>query len=400
MFLVGVGAAVALPAAVAAPPASGQSAAAPNSPTGSTAAPESCKPENAGPEKLVSMTDFAKSVSPQDPTAIRAAAIQNSDMDAVSFQPPAGFDPLTASNDLLTKFGFPVKPDDPSAAAIWTKQMQKVKAYLASKPPLSGLCTLPAREEPPTQVSDATAGLQTSNGSQSVTSSQAPHNSLNWGGMWNNDKPSNFYTSISATYKQPTFVSACTSTSGHSTWVGLGGISGRPLMQVGTDHVRGNLSSDFAFWETFGGPVPTGGQNVIPNMSVHAGQPYTAEVYYDKNADVATFRVIDKNGNTQGYLLHGYTVNGTFYPASDWYYGDPAEVIDERTYYGFLPQFTETTGPTAWSNIQANEQNAGNFPWQEVDMYAESNGQGDLLDYPEFPGGSTFTMNNRWWNCE
>lgn len=392
MLAAGATAAFALPAA-ARVPSTGETAA-PKSITSSSATglPANCEPESVGSEQLVTFDNLSESASMDDPTAVRAGRIQSSTMSGYSFQPPPGFDPLTAPNNLMTMYGFPTRPTDPKAAALWAGQMQKVKQYLDSDPPLQGLCSMPSHGSnvvpAPVQPTQARAGS---------TSSQAPFASRNWGGMWNNGGGPSAYYSISGTYKQPTFVNNCTSTSGHSTWVGLGGYNGRPLMQVGTDFVVNHLNNDYAFWETVGGPgtVP---EQVISGFSVQGGQGYTPEVSYNGSNHVATFRITDTNGHTQGYALQGWTINGEFYPASFWYYGDPAEAVEERTYYGFLPQFTKTTGATDWGNIQVNGQTSKNFPWQEIDMW-EPNSQGDLLDYPAFPSGSTFQMNNRWWNC-
>ena len=54
----------------------------------------------------------------------------------------------------------------------------------------------------------------------------------------------------------------------------------------------------------------------------------------------------------------------------------------------------------AIGQTQTNGQRASVFPNQEVDMYEDSNAQGDVLDYPQFPGALTYTMNNCWWNGE
>lgn len=70
-----------------------------------------------------------------DPVSLVAARLQalgcdNSDINLqgvgegeVTNVPPAGFDPLTASNTQLRCFGFPLRPSDAADLAVWTQEM-------------------------------------------------------------------------------------------------------------------------------------------------------------------------------------------------------------------------------------------------------------------------------------
>jgi hypothetical protein len=45
--------------------------------------------------------------------------------------PPAGFNPMKASNGDLRKYGFPIRPTDPTALQGWTQAMEHFK-YLVT----------------------------------------------------------------------------------------------------------------------------------------------------------------------------------------------------------------------------------------------------------------------------
>ncbi len=70
-------------------------------------------------------TPVPESVTVDQSNAPSVAADQTNALGVVSYpQPPAGFDPLTASDKELTRYGFPPRPDPekaPEAYAHWRK---------------------------------------------------------------------------------------------------------------------------------------------------------------------------------------------------------------------------------------------------------------------------------------
>jgi hypothetical protein len=141
--------------------------------------------------------------------------------------PPASWTPLKATAQELTAYDFPERPTDSTALAKWNAIMAHYTG-----PGARGLC-------------------ETSNTNALLSSS--PFKSRNWAGAiakkGAND-PS--FVSADMSWSQTGFTSGCGSAARYSTWPGIGGVGGKPLIQAGTDvYTRDGQHTIYAWWELY-----------------------------------------------------------------------------------------------------------------------------------------------------
>ena len=175
-----------------------------------------------------------------------------------SYVPPAGFNPLTAGNPVLSEMNMPARPAKGSALTAWKKSMS---GYRGTKQP--ELC------EAKTLFS-APAGKHTlpSKG----TGAKAAHaGNDHWSGYV--DPKGGGYTAVGADWYQTT-----ASNSGNSaevTWVGIGGWNSGDLLQDGTTSPGGN-NYPHAWWEYLGGKTV----DIQTADMTYSGDTIEAQVYY------------------------------------------------------------------------------------------------------------------------
>lgn len=253
-------------------------------------------------------------------TAVRAAAsnvVSTDQIPTIPAPPPAppeGFNPVTASQQDLTIYGFPERPTDPAALRAWTNAMQHVKYYV------------PPQQKP----SNSYRGLA------------GTSYSSNWAGYVdlasNNKNNGNSikYYSVSGSWIQPSF-----NTSGNSAdpafWVGMDGQTSSDVVQAGADSGATNDGgpTQYVFWiENYPNPL-------IWELTpvVHANdQLYVSVTYYSTSASSS---VLLNNQTTGQYTT--VTLPTPFYT------GDSAEYIYEAVnniYYDW--------GSTYFSNGSLN----------------------------------------------
>ncbi len=218
-------------------------------------------------------------------------------------QPPAGFDPLTATNDQLDEYGFPTRPDSTSADfATWWSEMANWKG---------------AADPPPFETANP-----------NVTYDSA--NSYKWAGYQVN---AGTYTHSEAWYYEPTiYGSQCSGDLEEASWAGIGkGTSSNPLAQDGTEY--GNPSSGFAphqsWWEMspYNGPQPMG-------LIANSGWQFDASTKYFSSTNSYRFYIYNyKSGNTD-------VVDDSSPVTSP--PNDQAEMIIERPGGSYLANFGNT----------------------------------------------------------
>jgi hypothetical protein len=188
-----------------------------------------------------------------------------------SYVPPAGFNPLAASNPALSEMNMPTRPVRGTAIPAWKKEMSGYKG--TKKPELCEATTplstpasghTPVSKEPGEIAGDAGSG--------------------NWAGYVDT---AGRYTAVGAYWHQTTASNA--GTSNEVTWVGIGGWNSKDLLQDGTDS-PGNGGYPYSWWEYLGGKSV----GVLSADRTYAGQTIEAQVYYSTaSSGTAQFYVHD-----------------------------------------------------------------------------------------------------------
>jgi len=135
-------------------------------------------------------------------------------------KPPDGFDPLTSTDQLIARYGFPTRPSDPKLAARWERVMSRGIRWIEPK-----FREMPYKRRRLPDLSVAAHGVQTS-GIWSGSIVQAPAgDSFRWvEGTWT---VPNAYPPLNA--QDNVWYSA-------STWVGIDGADGSgDVLQAGCD---------------------------------------------------------------------------------------------------------------------------------------------------------------------
>lgn len=277
--------------------------------------------------------------------------------------PPAGFQPAVASDDLLARHGFPVRPAAAADLTAWTTRMSQ-----ATWPRTQGTC-----ESTQTKFT----GYQ--------------HYSNNWGGDEFRSQPAYNFVGVESYLVQPTLGTGCGTKSTLGSWVGLGGDGSPNLIQTGTYALGpgwGSISGYRSWWEYINSSSNTFtyfGTTVGPTDPMFeevllSGSQALVEVYNAKT----------------GSIDHQYVNIG-----SD-YFGNSAEYIDERpTMSDGLDNLTNY-GWTSWSSMYVRRSNsvvwtgAYSEPTEWWKMMKDSSG----LELSQTTGTySDNHMQDHWHNC-
>jgi Peptidase A4 family len=193
-----------------------------------------------------------------------------------SYVPPAGFNPLAASNAVLSEMNMPARPAKASALTAWKKAMS---GYKGTKQPELCANTTPISEpagkpKPLSRASGPEASLASATGKEAFSGYVDPNSGYPFtavGALWNQPAPAN--DNASQAY----------------IWVGIGGWYTGNLLQDGTTSPGNNGSVPYAFWEYLGAGKHVGVQDVA---EVSPGDEIEAQVYYSTaSSGTATFYV-------------------------------------------------------------------------------------------------------------
>jgi hypothetical protein len=218
--------------------------------------------------------------------------------------PPAGWRPLTAPNSELTAYGFPKRPVDPTALAMWTKTMQGWKG---------------ASETPPCQTGRPRYYL-------------AHIGSFDWdGGMNVSGSLANTFVSADGHWVQPALANACHTDSDYAIWAGLGGYNhnASQLLQAGTATNNGTSTGIYAWYE---GISPQITAPAVPlSVKIHINDTVEAYVTYDASAaggPSADFWIDDITTGQSATSGPSHEIQRM--PVSDFYDGSTADYITEK----------------------------------------------------------------------
>jgi hypothetical protein len=255
--------------------------------------------------------------------------------------PPAGWSPLTATDQQLKAYGFRPRPADPGKLASWRQMYAHYRGVVAPK-----FCTTDRRN--------------------AVTSG-------NWSGII---ATSSTYTEADGEWAEPSFVAVCSTQSSYSMWPGIGGYyggsTGFKLIQAGTDTGTGSVNDLYTWIELISGAH--GFPEIETNAPVSPGDTMAVWVAWDAANQAADFEIYNV---TQGWdgTLAVTAVNGV--AASNFYDGGSAEVISERatSSSGQLLQLRKpSTGYANYDNADFNDSPAYNDPsLQTITMETGSN---------------------------
>jgi len=210
-----------------------------------------------------------------------------------SVEPPAGFDPITASDAALACYGFPSRPDSGPALAHWQGIVRHAEHYVV--PVLGGEGTA----QPP-QTGTVCNGCSYSTwegggnypwSGYSIPASKNGWNYLQW-------------TEVNGEWSVPyghTYSSCHNSTNNFgaddSPWVGLGGDSwdggnGNALIQAGTDTMDLNPVLTRFFWEDY-----PNAQQWVTSPAINQGDRVYVNVHYT-GASSSTFYYLNYTTDT------------------------------------------------------------------------------------------------------
>jgi hypothetical protein len=251
--------------------------------------------------------------------------------------PPAGFQPLQATDEQLALYGFPARPTDPDALAAWTSLLS---AYQTSSPP-SQCWNLNA------PVADF---KQSSDGIQPLV--VAYDTSPNWGGYVAEPSSSNLFKGVAGEYHQPPRKSTSCTNARQSEWVGLGGYGtfsngGFGLIQDGTEF--DTSGSPYGFYEWIGsnsaGGATTGVAAQHFSIGVGVGDHIYVSTTYAPSTGIATFYIENQTTGTQQTFKA---------KTAQWYDGSTTDWIVERPGpFGGQPGHLQNFNSVSWTGAEA-----------------------------------------------
>lgn len=308
--------------------------------------------------------------------------------------PPAGFDPITASDEELAYHGFPPRPNQsqPKAYATWVKAMMASKVRLVPKLEQTAIFhgpVKPAKAANPTAVeSSPLLSMQASNTSYSY----------NWSGYVDFSGASS-YGSSSFYYLVNDYVvpvaeqafGACTGGWDYgSAWNGIDGWGSADVLQAGIEFdayclsilgVTSRASYYSAWYEWYPyGEVRIGGFPIAP------GDDLFVEVWHTSSTQGYAYLV---NYNNNQSVIVGFTA-----PPGYSLKGNSAEWVVERpTVGGSLATLTNYIMAPFWDAYAYTEASTF-FDIDEATPVDMLDNNGKVISYPEYLGLESFVMHD------
>lgn len=280
--------------------------------------------------------------------------------------PPENFNPLTATDEQLKEYHFQDKPTEPEALSQWKDVMSHYKKTA----------------EPKLIKTNRKSKLQSS---VSATIFNAP----NWSGYVNEGQT---WNDVVGAYTQPSMGSGSPANSYECSWVGLGGVNTRSLIQAGTG--MDNYTNTYYAWYEYidySGTDPNNGMKKI-SLPIHPNDRIHIEVSHDSSSLYTQFNFANY---TTGVYANPYIpqLSNNFFDSST------AEWIDERPQYGTNAYYPLMNyGTINWSScftkltLYPNTyHNLRDYTYQPIYMYSNGNPTGNLLSMPSsLTSGTSF----------
>lgn len=305
--------------------------------------------------------------------------------------PPAGFDPIAASDEELAYHGFPPRPNEstqPKAYATWVNAMKASKFRVVPNLEQTKIFHGPAKQakvENPTAVE-----------SNPLISGRASNTSYsyNWSGYVDFSGATS-YGSSSFYYLVSDFVvpvaeqASGTCTGGWawgSAWSGIDGWGSPDVLQAGIEfdaYCSGSGSTRASYYSAWYEWYPYG-EVRLSNLPIAPGDDVFVEVWHTSSTQGYAYLV---NYNTNQSVQVGFTA----YPGYP-LVGNSAEFVVERpTVGGSLPTLTNYIMDPFWNAYAYTEANKF-YDIDEatpVDMVDTS---GAVISYPQYLGLESFVM--------
>jgi hypothetical protein len=279
-----------------------------------------------------------------------------------TYRPPAGFRPYSASNAKLAEYGFPPRPTNPSALAVWRTEM---RSWRGSAPAPRFLM-------------------------ETHTRADTTYSNI-WAGYAIQDLGGNFFTHAEGWYTEPTIYGSRCSHTLEVSWAGIGAYTGSGILaQNGTVYDSSGAYNHQAWWE------------ILPDYPSIVPIPFYGHPGYVFDASTRWL-----GNNAYRFWFYDYYSHTTdVFDVSDFYY-DPvsAEVIIERPQVNNVPTNLSNFGTWSVANAAANGAWFNTYPPSSansltirhgVHMASKTTGN-DLADPSNIGSGGYFTVSQH--NC-
>jgi hypothetical protein len=239
--------------------------------------------------------------------------------------PPAGFNPLTASDDELAYYGFPPRPDQsaqPKAYATWAKAMIHATNRITPTLEQTNIFHGPAKltPKPDDEALRSNPGL--------APQPETTYYSSNWSGYVDlsgatSYGSSSFYYTVNDQFVPAVHQSGCSGGWAYSgEWAGIDGFSNSDVLQAGLEadaYCSGSTTAQY--YSTWYEWYPNG-EVRISNFPVVPGQELFVEVWHTSSTQGYAYI---ENLSTSSYVEVGFTA-----PSGTTLLGNSAEWITEK----------------------------------------------------------------------
>ncbi|MCO5984939.1 hypothetical protein NE235_02330 [Actinoallomurus spadix] len=171
--------------------------------------------------------------------------------------PPKAWNPVTASDTEIQRYGLYPRPKSPAQRRIWEEMYSHVTSWV-----VPDMCA--------TNVHAAAPKYPTA------------HAPVWSGAVARKVKKAPAFTGASYIFDEPSFDGVCKGASSYNIWSGLGGVKYGRLMQNGVDNIAGKgPNDDYAWWEVLSDdPKKSLPEMKVKNFSVKAGDRVFAGTSY------------------------------------------------------------------------------------------------------------------------
>ena len=281
---------------------------------------------------------------------------------------PHGFNPVTASDADLERYGYPPRPDMNAPAGAYAEWERAVIAG---------------------RIRVASTGVFRPDQVHGIVRRDGSVQSSNWSGMVAKGSGTQYTHVVGKWVVPPVSTREDRSPAYSSIWVGLGGYNSSDIVQDGTEqdaaYFLGSIVSSYDVWIEY---YPDGGSTELPNFLVSPGDQVYMSAKTCRNQQnqlVGCFYLVNYTQNERTSAAER-SPNGRFD-------GDTAEWILERPQVNGnlydLPDYNvvETTDMQAYDTTQGKYVTYGNEPFDAVSMVNFNDN--DLLSQPTSLSKST-----------
>jgi hypothetical protein len=309
--------------------------------------------------------------------------------------PPQDWNPISASDEELKRYGFPRRPKRAKSRRAWTTRYARIRHSIVPQMCVTDVTSVPRVRRVPSATALSPFAMNT------------PLYSDIWNGWVAKPRVSGEnmnYAAIEAV--EPTFLSNCPSASAYSIWAGVGGWGTGRLLQNGFDNVGGTgPNDDYAWWQAISDLNGNTHEVKITNFSVRAGDSVEASTYYDTVEKAVSFTWLnDTNGDVASLgPLYQITTDDP-QPASAFYDPTTAEAITERPSVNGTPiNLREPSGNSSvfkytgvgsdqFSSFLPGWMAAGTPSYTTVTMTSDGTSTGTPVAFP----GTLVNQNGKW----